>query len=72
MTETLFYELIRVAIGTQENLSRLPSEHEWGRLYKMAEKQSLIGVCFAGLQRLGADSDVGFARIGMSKMLYLT
>lgn len=68
----LFFELIRVAIGTQESLSRLPSAREWGELYKMAKKQSLVGVCFVALQRLGADADEGFARIGMSEMLYLT
>ena len=56
-TDKLFYELIRVAIGTQESLSRLPLAREWGELYKMAQKQSLLGVCFAGLQRLGTDSD---------------
>lgn len=71
MTEILFIELIRVAIGTQANLSRCPSEREWDELYKMAEKQSLIGVCFAGLHRLGEDTDEGFARIGMSEMQYL-
>lgn len=38
----------------------------------MATKQSIVGVCFAALQRLGADADEGFARIGMSEMLYLT
>ena len=70
--EQLFFELIRVAIGTQESLSRLPSACEWGELYKMAKKQSLVGVCFAGLQRLGADADEGFARIGISEMQYLT
>lgn len=70
MTE-LFFELIRVAIGTQECLSRIPSVREWSMLRKMAEKQSLMGVCFAGLKRLGADADEGFARIGMSKMQYL-
>ncbi len=69
---SLFYQLIRVAIGTQSNLSRLPSNKEWKVLYEMAHKQSLIGVCFAGLQHLGADADEGFARIGMSEMLYLT
>lgn len=67
----LFYELIRVAIGSQDGLSRLPSEREWCKLYKMAEKQSLVGICFAGLQRLGADADEGFARIGISEMKYL-
>ena len=68
----LFYELIRVAIGTKDNLSRMPSEREWSKLYRMAERQSLVGVCFAALKRLGADADEGYARIGMSKMLYLT
>lgn len=71
MTE-LFFELIRVAIGTQDCLSRQLKANEWDELYKMAEKQSLIGVCFAALQRLGADADEGFTRIGMSEMLYLT
>lgn len=70
--DSLFYQLIRVAIGTQDSLSRLPSQKEWKVLYDMAQKQSLIGVCFAALQRLGADSDEGFARIGMSEILYLT
>lgn len=66
----LSFELIRVAIGTQERLSRLPSASEWGKLYKMAQKQSLVGVCFAGLQRLRAAADESLARIGMSKELY--
>ena len=64
--------MIRVAIGTQESLSRLPSQKEWKALYDMAKKQSLVGVCFAALQRLGADADEGFARIGISEMQYLT
>lgn len=71
-TNELFYELIRVAIGTQESLSQLPSEAEWEELFDMAVKQSLVGVCFVGLQRLGADSDDGFAKIGMTEELYFT
>lgn len=45
----LFFELIRVDIGTQVHLSRLPKASERGELYKMAKKQSLVGGCFAGL-----------------------
>lgn len=67
---SIFYQLIRVAIGTQETLSRLPSEAEWEDLFEMAVKQSLVGVCFAALQHLGADADEGYARIGMSEGLY--
>ena len=70
--EELFFELVRVAIGKTNGLSHIPSSKEWKALFDMAKKQSLVGVCFAGLQRLGADADEGFARIGMSEMLYLT
>jgi hypothetical protein len=48
----LFFDLIRVAIGNQVCLSRTPSAVEWGDLYAMAKKQSLVGVCFAGVQKL--------------------
>ena len=67
---SLFFQLIRVSIGTQSSISRLPSASEWGKLYNMAEKQSLLGVCFEGLQNLGADGEEGFARIGISEDLY--
>lgn len=52
--EQLFFELIRVAIGTQTCLSRQPSAKDWNALYDMAKKQSLVGVCFAGVQKLHA------------------
>ena len=50
----LFFELIRVAIGNQVCLSRTPKVKEWGELYAMAKKQSLVGICFAGVQKLQA------------------
>lgn len=54
MTETdkLFFELIRVAIGNAVCLSHTPTAKEWQMLYDMAKKQSLVGICFAGVQRL--------------------
>lgn len=51
-TEQLFFELIRIAIGTQDTLSLPPSKEEWKELYAMSKKQSLVGICFAGLQKL--------------------
>lgn len=50
----LFFELIRVAIGNQVCLSRTPKLKEWQDLYAMAKKQSLVGICFAGVQKLQA------------------
>lgn len=54
MTETdkLLFELIRVAIGNQGRLSRVPSTAEWSMLYGLAVKQAVAGVCFCGVQQL--------------------
>lgn len=68
----MFFELIRVAIDTQQSLSHLPLANEWEELFELAKKQSLVGITFIGLQKLGADADEGFARIGMSEDLYFT
>ena len=51
-THNLFTELVRVTIGNQEYLSRVPSTEEWQTVYAFAEKQALVGVCFYGIQRL--------------------
>ena len=48
----LFFELIRVAIGNAVCLSQTPTTAEWNALYAMAKEQSLVGICFAGVQRL--------------------
>lgn len=47
----LFFEFIRLSIGTGQELSRHPSDDEWKILYSMSVKQSLIGICFAGVRK---------------------
>lgn len=66
----LFFELIRFSIGTQSALSRMPSAKEWQLLYDMSQKQSLIGICFAGVKKLCNFEEEYYA--GMNEMLYLT
>lgn len=62
----MFYELIQVAIGKKVRFSHTPSAEEWKALYDMAKKQSLIGICFAGVQKLVARQQEP------PEMLYLT
>lgn len=55
--EPLFFELICLSIGVSGCLSKTPTNEEWKTLYEMAKKQSLVGVCFAGVQKLYNDDD---------------
>ncbi len=52
MESELFYELLRVALGTQDRLSRMPTEEEWRQLFAMAEKQCVDGIAYHALERL--------------------
>ena len=63
---TLFFELIQVALGVRVCLSHSPTTNEWTALYDMAKKQSLVGVCFAAVQRLQLQQQCP------EEMLYLT
>lgn len=64
--EQLFFELIRVSLGTQAFLSRTLTESEWKDLYAMARKHSVVGVCYVGVSRLASPGDYA----GMGKDQY--
>ncbi len=49
---TLFFELLRVALGNLDSLSKTVSEQEWLYLYKIAERQALLGISFYGVSRI--------------------
>lgn len=51
-TESLFFELLQIAIGNRQCLSTVPSNEEWQSLFQMSQKQSLVGIAFLGLQAL--------------------
>lgn len=70
VNEQLLFELLRVALNVQNTLSRNPSAEEWGELYRISKKQSLVGISFAGIQRL-VDSEKGYY-CGMPELQYLT
>ena len=55
MSYKLFFELIQVAIGRRDALSREPSSTEWSALYGLSVKQAVAGVCFCGVQRVAVD-----------------
>lgn len=69
--QTLFYSLIRLSIGTPTSLDPRPSAEEWGELYKMARKQSLVGGCFAGVRRWMEAAQAEGCDAGIPPKLYM-
>lgn len=53
--QALFFEFIRISVGEQKAFSRIPSGKEWEQLYLMAERQTVLGVCFKAVKEM-ADS----------------
>jgi len=50
--QELFFELLRVAIGQLDCLSRGPSNQEWDDIYKTAQRHGVLGVCYKGVEHL--------------------
>ena len=50
----LFFELLQVALGTREKLSKRPSEYEWKAMFVLAQKQAVAGIAFSALDKLSA------------------
>jgi hypothetical protein len=48
----LFFELIQVALGQKESLTKNPSEQEWKAMLDMAKKQAVVGITFLALSKL--------------------
>ena len=48
----MFFELIQVALGVRERLSRNPSDEEWGRVFQMAKEQAVAAFVFPALEQL--------------------
>ena len=48
----LFYELVQIGIETRSSFSSVPSANDWSALFTASQKQSLVGVCFQGVNNL--------------------
>ena len=55
MSTNLLFELLQVALGRRERLSRVPSVREWEEVYENAWKQGVVGLLLSALERLPAD-----------------
>lgn len=52
---TYFFQLLRIALGRGESLTAAPTKDEWTEMFASAQQQTLVGVLFAGVERLLAN-----------------
>lgn len=50
-----FFSLLQLALGTFKGLNHSYTKNEWHEVLVMAEQQSLLGICFAGIEKLSKD-----------------
>lgn len=59
-----FFELLQVALGNRERLSKVPSTEEWTEMYAESERQAVTGILFHGIERLkNLDADINLSQM---------
>ena len=59
--QKIFFDFLRFCIGSAKEIPDSLKEADWKELYRIAQKQSLVGILFDGIQKLPP------AEVGMSK-----
>ena len=57
----IFFDFLRFCIGSAKDIPDSLKEADWKELYRIAQKQCLVGILFDGILRLPS-SDVGISR----------
>ena len=58
---TIFFDFLRFCIGSKSEIPSSLKEADWKELYRIAQKQALVGILFDGILRLPS-SDMGISR----------
>ena len=57
----IFFDFLRFCIGAAEEIPESAKDADWNELYRLAQKQALVGILFDGIERLPS-SDMGISR----------
>ena len=63
--QKIFFDFLRFCIGSAKEIPESLKEADWKELYRIAQKQCLVGILFDGIQKLPP------AEVGMGKDLLL-
>ena len=55
MSSSVNYVFLRYCLGCKVNMSNVVAGMDWQQLYSFASKQTILGLCFDGIERLGKE-----------------
>lgn len=51
----MFFELLRLGIGTSDKFNYSPTTDEWEQIFELSIKQALVGILFTGVEKLNTN-----------------
>lgn len=58
----IFFDFLRFCIGSKSEIPSSLKEADWKELYRIAQKQCLVGILFDGIQKLPPPAEVGMSK----------
>ena len=69
---TLIFAFLQYSLGGKVNMNNVVVDMNWQQLYSFASKQSLLGFCFYGIERLGEEYPEELKRNPIGRELLMT
>ena len=69
---TAFFAFLKYRIGNKENMSMVIAGMDWRKLYSFASRQTILGFCFDGIERLGVEYPEELRRNPIGRELLMT
>ena len=68
----LIFEFLKYCLGNEADMSGVITKMNWQRLYEFASQQTVVGLCFDGLERLGKEYPEELKRNPIDRNLLMT
>ena len=69
---TAFFAFQKYCLGSKEDMNRMIAGMDWQELYSFASKQTILGLCFDGIERLGVEYPEELKQNPMGRDLLMT
>lgn len=69
---TAFFAFLKYRIENKENMSMVIAGMDWRKLYSFASRQTILGFCFDGIERLGVEYPEELRRNPIGRELLMT